>query len=86
MRRVVGVGLQKKHELSILARGAELQIASSNGLPPLHLAAEKGHLHVVRYLLEAGVSPDLADDDAYTALHYAAEGQNLSSPVRDGWV
>jgi ankyrin repeat protein len=41
---------------------------------------------VVRYLVEAGVSPDLAEDDGYTALHGAAEGQNLSSPIRDGWV
>ena len=62
------------------------RIASSNGIPPLHLAAEKGHVDVVRYLVEAGVSPDLAEDDGYTALHGAAEGQNVSSPIRDGWV
>ena len=51
----------------------------------MHLAAYNGHLDAVRYLVEAGVSPDQPEDDGFTALHYAAEGQNLSSPVMAGF-
>lgn len=30
--------------------------------PPLHLAAHKGHLHVVQILLKAGCDLDIQDD------------------------
>ncbi|XP_010226361.1 PREDICTED: ankyrin repeat domain-containing protein 6, partial [Tinamus guttatus] len=43
-----------------------------NGRTPLHLAAHKGHLHVVQILLKAGCDLDIQDDGDQTALHRAA--------------
>ncbi|NWV33078.1 ANKR6 protein, partial [Grantiella picta] len=43
-----------------------------HGRTPLHLAAHKGHLHVVQVLLKAGCDLDIQDDGDQTALHRAA--------------
>ncbi|NXU63857.1 ANKR6 protein, partial [Horornis vulcanius] len=43
-----------------------------HGRTPLHLAAYKGHLHVVQVLLKAGCDLDIQDDGDQTALHRAA--------------
>ena len=40
---------------------------------PLHCAAEFGHLHIVKYLIdEQGCNPSCLDEDKYTPLHCAA--------------
>lgn len=41
------------------------------GVTPLHLACEKGHLHVVEYLLRSGVDPNSPDKHKVTPLHIA---------------
>ncbi|KFW00485.1 Ankyrin repeat domain-containing protein 6, partial [Eurypyga helias] len=48
-----------------------------HGRTPLHLAAHKGHLHVVQVLLKAGCDLDIQDDGDQTALHRAAVTGNI---------
>ena len=43
----------------------------------VHLAAENGHLEVVRLLIEKGADATAEDDDKSTPLHYAAENGHL---------
>lgn len=47
--------------------------ALANGKTPLLEAAQKGHVEIVRCLLEAGANKDLASDDGVTPLLLAAE-------------
>jgi len=42
------------------------------GLTPLHLAAERGHIEVMKSLLAAGADVLAKDDDHWTPLHFAA--------------
>ncbi|XP_043075078.1 ankyrin repeat domain-containing protein 6b isoform X6 [Puntigrus tetrazona] len=58
-----------------------------NGRTPLHLAAYKGHIAVVRILLAAGCDLDVQDDGDQTALHRAAVVGNadvISALVQEG--
>ena len=48
------------------------------GTTPLHLAAARGHLEVVRMLVEAGAKKDQqTKDDGSTALHFASARGHL---------
>ncbi len=49
------------------------------GLPPLHLAIQRGHLNVVRFLLANGASPSVADANGWTPLYLAALRGQLSA-------
>ncbi|CAK9293553.1 unnamed protein product [Gordionus sp. m RMFG-2023] len=40
---------------------------------PLHLAAEGGHIAIIKLLIEAGASPKEENKDGYTPLHLAAK-------------
>jgi len=42
------------------------------GDPPLHIAARRGHVPLVRLLLERGADPNSSDADGHTAMHMAA--------------
>ncbi|KTG33127.1 hypothetical protein cypCar_00040349 [Cyprinus carpio] len=58
-----------------------------NGRTPLHLAAYKGHIAVVRILLAAGCDLDIQDDGDQTALHRAAVVGNadvISALIQEG--
>ncbi|KFO06561.1 Ankyrin repeat domain-containing protein 6, partial [Balearica regulorum gibbericeps] len=60
---------------------------SQHGRTPLHLAAHKGHLHVVQVLLKAGCDLDIQDDGDQTALHRAAVVGNtdvIASLIQEG--
>ena len=45
----------------------------------LHLAAMSGHVEVIKYLIQNGVSVDAKDYYGATALHYSAEGGHLEA-------
>mmetsp|Transcript_11638 Transcript_11638/g.17232 ORF Transcript_11638/g.17232 Transcript_11638/m.17232 type:complete len:174 (+) Transcript_11638:2565-3086(+) len=49
----------------------------SDGFTPLHYASGKGHLSIVRRLLDAGASPFVSDAKRYTPFHYAARNGHV---------
>ncbi|NXA35555.1 ANKR6 protein, partial [Eudromia elegans] len=62
---------QVDNVVQLINRGAKVAV-TKHGRTPLHLAAHKGHLHVVQILLKAGCDLDIQDDGDQTALHRAA--------------
>ncbi|NXM24584.1 ANKR6 protein, partial [Oxyruncus cristatus] len=62
---------QVENVVQLINRGAKVAV-TKHGRTPLHLAAHKGHLHVVQILLKAGCDLDVQDDGDQTALHRAA--------------
>uniref|UniRef100_A0A3P8QLW8 Ankyrin repeat domain 6b n=1 Tax=Astatotilapia calliptera TaxID=8154 RepID=A0A3P8QLW8_ASTCA len=57
--------------VQLINKGAKVAV-TKYGRSPLHLAAYKGHIDVVRVLLKAGCNLDIQDDGEQTALHRAA--------------
>lgn len=47
--------------LSLMIRGASLNICDSNGYTAIHYAAKQGHKDIVEYLVEAGGVVELKD-------------------------
>ncbi|NXI73750.1 ANKR6 protein, partial [Anseranas semipalmata] len=62
---------QVDNVVQLINKGAKVAV-TKHGRTPLHLAAHKGHLHVVQILLKAGCDLDVQDDGDQTALHRAA--------------
>uniref|UniRef100_A0A8B9BRD3 Ankyrin repeat domain 6 n=1 Tax=Anser brachyrhynchus TaxID=132585 RepID=A0A8B9BRD3_9AVES len=62
---------QVDNVVQLINKGAKVAV-TKHGRTPLHLAAHKGHLHVVQILLKAGCDLDIQDDGDQTALHRAA--------------
>lgn len=56
----------------LLAAGADLELADSNGERPLHAAASSGQAGCLRLLLQAGADTEAADAHGHTAVHWAA--------------
>ncbi|KAM6278850.1 ankyrin repeat domain-containing protein 6 isoform 1-T2 [Porphyrio hochstetteri] len=67
---------QVENVVQLINRGAKVAV-TKHGRTPLHLAAHKGHLHVVQVLLKAGCDLDIQDDGDQTALHRAAVVGNI---------
>ncbi|XP_016102464.1 ankyrin repeat domain-containing protein 6-like isoform X1 [Sinocyclocheilus grahami] len=77
---------QADHVVQLINKGAKVAI-TKNGRTPLHLAAYKGHIAVVRILLAAGCDLDIQDDGDQTALHRAAVLGNadvISALIQEG--
>ncbi|GBN38940.1 Death-associated protein kinase dapk-1 [Araneus ventricosus] len=55
----------------ILSMKSRCKACISDGETALHLAAMRGHLDVVRCLIDASANPDIADKHGCTALHWA---------------
>ncbi|KAF6730391.1 Ankyrin repeat domain-containing protein 6 [Oryzias melastigma] len=62
---------QADNVVQLINKGAKVAL-TKYGRSPLHLAAHKGHLEVVRILLKAGCDLDIQDDGEQTALQRAA--------------
>ncbi|NWZ45067.1 ANKR6 protein, partial [Brachypodius atriceps] len=77
---------QVENVVQLINRGAKVAV-TKHGRTPLHLAAYKGHLHVVQVLLKAGCDLDIQDDGDQTALHRAAVVGNtdiISTLIQEG--
>ncbi|XP_070705537.1 ankyrin repeat domain-containing protein 6b isoform X2 [Pempheris klunzingeri] len=62
---------QADNVVQLINKGAKVAV-TKYGRSPLHLAAYKGHIEVVRILLKAGCDLDIQDDGEQTALQRAA--------------
>ncbi|XP_063758924.1 ankyrin repeat domain-containing protein 6b isoform X2 [Eleginops maclovinus] len=62
---------QSENVVQLINKGAKVAV-TKYGRSPLHLAAYKGHIEVVRILLKAGCDLDIQDDGGQTALQRAA--------------
>ncbi|XP_051500797.1 ankyrin repeat domain-containing protein 6b isoform X2 [Myxocyprinus asiaticus] len=74
------------HVVQLINKGAKVAV-TKNGRTPLHLAAYKGHIAVVRILLAAGCDLDIQDDGDQTAVHRAAVVGNtevISALIQEG--
>ena len=71
-------------------------IPNDDGITPLHIASTKGHLSMVKYLVECKCSPLCKEKDGNTPMNYAALGGHLNvlhyfitekkcSPTTKGW-
>lgn len=55
----------------LLRTNADVNMHDPNGLTPLMVATQKGHIRIVKLLLEAGANPKLTDNRGYTAQAHA---------------
>ncbi|XP_039980728.1 ankyrin repeat domain-containing protein 6b isoform X3 [Xiphias gladius] len=77
---------QADNVVQLINRGAKVAV-TKYGRSPLHLAAYKGHIEIVRILLKAGCDLDIQDDGEQTALHRAAVVGNsdvISALIQEG--
>ncbi|KAM3603568.1 uncharacterized protein V6R79_025024 [Siganus canaliculatus] len=77
---------QADNVVQLINKGAKVAV-TKYGRSPLHLAAYKGHIEVVRILLKAGCDLDIQDDGEQTALHRAAvvgNGDVISALIQEG--
>lgn len=65
----------------LIKGGANVNIASCNGITPLHRAAEHGHMIVVKHLLLSGAKADAVSKTGQTArsLALASGHQQLAT-------
>ncbi|XP_006612413.1 acyl-CoA-binding domain-containing protein 6-like [Apis dorsata] len=54
-----------------------INIIDSEGLLPIHWAADRGHLKIIEQLIKKGASINSQDEDGQTPLHYAASCGHL---------
>ncbi|XP_062857926.1 ankyrin repeat domain-containing protein 6b [Trichomycterus rosablanca] len=77
---------QVENVVQLINKGAKVAI-TKYGRTPLHLAAYKDHIEVVKILLKAGCDLDIQDDGDQTALHRAAVVGNsdvISALIQEG--
>ncbi|XP_060739946.1 ankyrin repeat domain-containing protein 6b [Tachysurus vachellii] len=77
---------QAENVVQLINKGAKVAV-TKYGRTPLHLAAYKNHVEVVRILLRAGCDLDIQDDGDQTALHRAAvvgNGDIITALVQEG--
>ncbi|KAI9015599.1 ankyrin repeat-containing domain protein, partial [Hyaloraphidium curvatum] len=68
------------HLVDLLVEGenAGLEVRHDGGATPLYLAAQEGHIEVVRRLLRHGARVDAVDTDGWVPLHAAAQNGHLT--------
>ncbi len=70
---------------ALLAGGADVSIrCDTRNMSVVHLAAQKGHVDILRAVIEHGADVEATDDDQATALHYCAEAEAIDFLVEAG--
>ena len=62
----------------LIGIGADVNARTNNGVTPLMIAAEEGHINAVTSLVKCGANVDLQDKDGQTALHHAMQSPQAS--------
>ena len=62
----------------LIGIGADVNARTNNGVTPLMIAAEEGHINAVTSLVKCGVNVHLQDKDGQTALHHAMQSPQTS--------
>jgi len=57
----------------------DVDIKTGNGTTPFHVAASRGHVSLMEYLIEKGAKKDAAMRSGATAVHCAAESGNVAA-------
>ena len=65
----------------LIEKGADVNTGSNDKLTPLMIAAEKGHINALTFLIKFGADVDLQDKNGKTALHYALSGSDVSCEI-----
>lgn len=61
----------------VIECNADMNIANTNGVKPIHAAASRDYKKVVSFFLQMGAKIDDTDRDGWTPLHFAAEKGHL---------
>jgi hypothetical protein len=64
---------------ALLRAGAEPKAARPGGMPPLHIAARRGHVDAMSHLLAHGADIDAIDAVGNTALHEAVQSHQVQA-------
>ena len=62
----------------LIGIGADVNACTNNGVTPLMIAAEEGHINAVTSLVKCGANVHLQDKDGQTALHHAMQSPQAS--------
>ena len=73
IHHAVGEGCSKEFLQAIIDHGADVNATNKKNVTALMLACKKGNAGAINILLNAGADPNIADNNGYTCLHYAAD-------------
>ncbi|HOT51462.1 MAG TPA: ankyrin repeat domain-containing protein, partial [Candidatus Hydrogenedentes bacterium] len=59
-----------------IGEGADINAADINGFTPLHIAAEQGHVRMVKLLMSRGANVNLRNSEGRTPLKIAQDSNN----------
>jgi ankyrin repeat protein len=59
--------------------GADVTVANNDGITPVYIASQEGHLEIVKYLTESGADVTVANNNGRTPVYIASEKVSINS-------